>query len=166
MIRWHELAGLPIPGDWALTADGARTTDPVAAMAGTLFPLGGAKGYAMAVMVDALTGVLTGSAFGLDCFADAHEDVGHLLMAIDIAAFMPVDHFAARMDALIAQIRRSPTASPDVVLRVPGELEHERREHRRAHGVPIPAGRFDELLELGRQLGLAPAVLHPLQEAR
>ena len=44
--------GDAIPDDWALTTDGQRTTDPVAALAGTLFPLGGPKGYAMAVIVD------------------------------------------------------------------------------------------------------------------
>jgi LDH2 family malate/lactate/ureidoglycolate dehydrogenase len=166
MMAWHERAGIAMPDDWALTADGARTTDPIAGIAGTLFPLGGAKGYAMALMVDALTGVLTGSAFGLDCFGDAHQDVGHLLLAIDIAAFTPIEDFVARMDALIAQVRASPTVSPEVAVRVPGELEHERREQRRTHGVPIPPDRFDELLVLGHRLGLDAATLRPFQEAR
>src|SRR4051794_20242774 len=84
MIRWHERLGQPIPDDWAYTEGGERTTDPSAAMLGALFPLGGPKGYALAVVVDALTGVLTGSAFGLDCFGPDHQDVGHLLIAIDI----------------------------------------------------------------------------------
>ena len=158
MIGWHLREGRPIPDDWALTADGRRTTDAALGAAGTLFPLGGAKGYGLAVVVDALTGVLTGSAFGLACFGADWQNVGHLLVALDVGAFGPVSEFKERMDALIGQIRASPLAPGVEAIFLPGELEYRRAEERRRDGVPIEAGRFDELVALGAELGVPTAL--------
>jgi LDH2 family malate/lactate/ureidoglycolate dehydrogenase len=143
-----------LPDDWALTADGRRTTDAELGLAGTLFPLGGAKGYGMAVVVDALTGVLTGSAFGLACFGADWQNVGHLLIALDVAAFGPVSSFKERMDDLIGEIRSSPPAPGTEAVYLPGELEYRRAEERRRDGVPLESGRFQALAALGEELGL------------
>ncbi len=59
-----EKAGRPIPGDWAVDAEGRPTTDPKAAFGGTLLPIGGAKGGALALMIEILAAAVTGSAFG------------------------------------------------------------------------------------------------------
>lgn len=154
MIRWFLGEGLEIPGDWALTVDGRRTTDAAEGFAGTLFPLGGPKGYAMAVVVDALTGVLTGSAFGRSCFGAEWQNVGHLLIALDISRFGSVNDFKARMDALIAEVRSSPLAPGSEAIYLPGELEARRADERRRTGVPLELGRFESLVELGRELGV------------
>ncbi len=166
MVRWNQLIGSPIPDDWALTAEGRRTTDPAAALAGTLFPLGGHKGYAMAVMVDLLTGALTGSAVGTDCFAEGHQNVGHLVLAISIEALGTLDEFLDRVELLIEQIRSSEPAGPDERVLLPGELEHERRAERTANGVPIPIDRFDCLLEMAAELDLDPQLVEPLEALR
>jgi LDH2 family malate/lactate/ureidoglycolate dehydrogenase len=158
MISWYLREGRKIPLDWALGPDGELTDDPAEGMKGTLFPLGGAKGYAMAVMVDALTGVLTGSAFGLSCFTGDHHDVGHLLLAIDIARFRPLADFYADLDALVAEIRSSPLAVGADAIRLPGELEAEREAERRRTGVPLERRRFEALCDLGRELGLHTAL--------
>jgi LDH2 family malate/lactate/ureidoglycolate dehydrogenase len=154
MIGWYLREGRAIPDDWGLTADGNRTVDPALAMAGTLFPLGGPKGYGMAVVVDALTGVLTGSAFGLACFGADWQNVGHLLVALDVGRFGPVSEFKERMDGLIGQIRSSRLARDAEAIYLPGELEHRRTESRTRNGVPIEAGRFAELVALGAELGV------------
>jgi LDH2 family malate/lactate/ureidoglycolate dehydrogenase len=156
MIRWHQRLGLAIPGDWGYTDAGERTTDPAAAMLGPLFPLGGPKGYALAVIVDALTGVLTGSAFGLDCFGPDHQDVGHLLIAIDISRFTPLADFTARMDALIEQIVSAPLAPGAREVKLPGQIEWERALQRRRDGVPIDAERLEELHAAAAALDVAP----------
>lgn len=155
MIGWYLNEGRRIPHDWALTVDGRPTDDPAEGMAGTLFPLGGPKGYALAVIVDALTGVLTGSAFGLTPYADPYnQDVGHLFIAIDVSHFMPLAQFKARMDAFIGEIRSSPLASGAEAIYLPGELEYRREQERRRDGVPIEATRLAALRALGAELGL------------
>jgi LDH2 family malate/lactate/ureidoglycolate dehydrogenase len=106
----------------------------------------------MAVVVDALTGVLTGSAFGLACFGAEWQNVGHLLIALDVSRFGPVAEFKERMDALIGQIRSSPLADGIDAIYLPGELEYRRAEERRTTGIPIVADRFDALLALGAEL--------------
>lgn len=158
MIRWYLEEGRAIPDDWALTADGLRTTDAAEGLAGTLFPLGGPKGYAMAVVVDALTGVLTGSAFGRSCFGADWQNVGHLLIALDVSRFGPVSAFKDRMDALIAEVRSSPLAPGSDAIFLPGELEARRAEERRRTGVPLEAVRFEALVALGRDLGVPTAL--------
>jgi LDH2 family malate/lactate/ureidoglycolate dehydrogenase len=159
MIGWYLREGRSIPDDWALTADGRRTTDPEEGLGGTLFPLGGAKGFSMAVVVDALTGVLTGSAFGLACFGPEHQNVGHLVVALDVSRFGPVAAFKARMDELIQEIRSSPAAAGSDGVYLPGEPEHRRAEERRREGVPIEAGKFEALLNLGSELGVQTPLL-------
>jgi LDH2 family malate/lactate/ureidoglycolate dehydrogenase len=158
MISWYLREGRKIPFDWALTSDGGLTDDPAEGMEGTLFPLGGAKGYAMAVMVDALTGVLTGSAFGLSCFTGDHHDVGHLLLAVDIARFRPLADFYVDLDAFVAEIKSSPLAMGADRILLPGQLEAEREAERRLAGVPLERSRFEALCDLGRELGITTAL--------
>ena len=162
MVRWFDQARLPIPADWALTADGRRTTDPGAAMLGTLFPLGGPKGYAMAVVVDALTGVLAGASFGLSCFAVDHQDVGHLLIALDIARFSPFDSFTSRVTELIAEIRATPLADGVERVWLPGELEYLRSQDREQYGIPFETTAYEGLMELSKELQLDRSLLEPV----
>ena len=155
MIGWHLKEGLPIPGDWALAADGSRTEDAAAGMGGTLFPLGGPKGYAMAVVVDALTGVLTDSAFGLSAFGTDHQNIAHLMIAIDVTRFGSADSFKQRMDALIAELRSAPLADGAEQIYAPGELEYLRERDRLDQGVPLELERLEGLQALAGELGIA-----------
>jgi (2R)-3-sulfolactate dehydrogenase (NADP+) len=84
--------GKPIPLGWAVDANGQPTTDAKAALAGTLLPLGGAKGAALALMVEVLSAALTGANFAFDAspFLDdkgGPPGTGQLLIAIDAGAF-------------------------------------------------------------------------------
>lgn len=102
-------AGKPIPDDWALDADGNPTTDPVAALAGTMQPIGGAKGTALALMVEIFAAVMTGAAFSRDAGSffsgeGAPPDVGQFF-----AVFKPpqgesgfVDRLELLVDAIAA----------------------------------------------------------------
>ncbi len=163
MVRWFQEAGRSIPDDWALTADGQRTTDAGLAMLGTLFPLGGPKGYAMAVVVDALTGVLAGAAFGLSCFALDHQNVGHLMIALDISRFTAVDQFTSRISQLIEEIRSTPLAPGIDRVWLPGEMEYHRSQEREQNGIPFDAPSHAGLMDLAVELHLDRALLEPIQ---
>ena len=130
-----------LPPDTALDAQGRPTRDPVAAAAGALLPAAGAKGYALALMVEILSGVLTGAAVGPQVGSVLHTwdrpiDAGHFFLAIDIARFMPLDDFVARLGGLLDWIKASPAADPAAPVRIPGEVRAEYARRYADEGVP------------------------------
>ena len=155
MMRWLARAGLPMPGHWALTPDGACTTDPVAASDGPLLPIGDYKGYGLSLVTDVLTGVLTGSLFGQQVFQDdLNYDVAHTMIAIDPAAFMPRRDFDARLEALLAQVRAAPPIDPERPVQLPGEAEQLRARRRLLRGIPVDRDTVEGLRELASELGV------------
>jgi LDH2 family malate/lactate/ureidoglycolate dehydrogenase len=155
-----EKRGESIPAGWAIDAQGKPTQDPRAALEGTVLPIGGYKGYGLSMLVAILTGVLTGAAVGAAAFGgnlgatNRSQDCGHMLVALDVARFMPVPAFKARMDQLIRDMRSSERA-PDVQrIYVPGEMEHVQAEEAARLGVPIEETVVMELEALGRRLGV------------
>ncbi|MEZ5851205.1 MAG: Ldh family oxidoreductase [Hyphomicrobiaceae bacterium] len=101
--------GEAIPAGWAVDETGAPTTDAKAALQGTLLPAGGAKGAALALMVEVLAAAVTGSklAFEATSFLDdkgGAPDVGQFIIAIDAGAFAGSEVFGARIGALAAAI--------------------------------------------------------------
>jgi (2R)-3-sulfolactate dehydrogenase (NADP+) len=100
--------GEKIPDDWALDASGQPTTDPEAALKGTMAPLGGAKGATLALMVELLAAGLTGANFAAEAssFLDAEgppPGTGQLIIAIDANAFGGTERFAVLAAAIEAQ---------------------------------------------------------------
>lgn len=157
MMRWLEREGKKMPRDWALTPDGEETDDPAAAMAGALLGIGGYKGYGLALMTDALTGVLSGGAFGAGPYRDpAKQDVSHTFLALDIAWFMPVDLYKARMGRFIDEVKASKLRPGFSEVLVPGELEHRRVQDKTQNGVPLDLDVFDDLRALAHDLGVPP----------
>ncbi|MEO1328863.1 MAG: Ldh family oxidoreductase, partial [Pseudomonadota bacterium] len=129
-------AGEAIPEGWALDPTGAPTTDPNAALAGTMAPLGDAKGAALALMVEVLAATLTGAnqSYQSSSFFDADgppPGVGQLILAFDPAGALGGPGFGARMSALLAAM----TAEEGV--RPPGARRHAARERALREGVAI-----------------------------
>ena len=157
MMRWHEREGKHMPLDWALTPDGHETDDPTAAMAGALLGIGQYKGYGLSLFTDILTGVISGGGFGLAPYQDrsiAKLDVSHTFIAIDIAWFMPVDEFKARMDAFIAEIKSSELRPGFDEVLAPGEIDHRREQAYRRDGALLDEQVFDRLKELAKELNI------------
>jgi (2R)-3-sulfolactate dehydrogenase (NADP+) len=130
--------GEPIPLGWAVDKDGAPTTDAKAALAGTLVPAGGAKGAALALMVETLAVALTGANFAFEAssFLDAKgppPGAGQLLIAIDPAAFAGAEAFASRMSMLAEAIETDDGA------RLPGSRRVALRARAAAMGVEVDA---------------------------
>ncbi len=144
--------GTVIPDNWAMTASGERTTDPLEGISGILLPMAGHKGYGIALMMDVLSGVLTGSEFGAAVVGpydpQKRSGCGHLTVALDVKVFQPLDEYFDRMDRLVAQLRSVPLASGHDAIFYPGEPE-ARSEHRRlADGIELPRDTAQELREL------------------
>ncbi len=158
MMRWHERESRKMPRDWALTPAGEETDDPTAAMAGALLGIGEYKGYGLSLFTDVLTGVISGGGFGLAPYQDrsiAKLDVAHTFIAIDIAWFMPVAEFKARMDAFITEIKSSALRPGFDEILVPGEIDHRRETAYRRDGAQLDAQVYESLRELAKTLGIA-----------
>jgi LDH2 family malate/lactate/ureidoglycolate dehydrogenase len=150
--------GEPIPAGWAVDADGAPTTDPAAALDGLILPMAGHKGYAIALMMDVLSGVLTGSAFGAAVSgpyqAERRSGCGHLFIALDVAAFGDPDGFTRRMEQLVAEVKAVPPAEGFAEVLYPGEPEaRAAREHLR-HGLSLPQETLEDLRRLADATGV------------
>jgi (2R)-3-sulfolactate dehydrogenase (NADP+) len=138
--------GTTIPSDWATDAEGLPTTDPAAALAGTLLPIGGAKGAALALMVEIIAAALTGSAFGWEAssmFDDqgGPPNIGQTLIAIHPQP-VSADQFPARMSALLAAVAAEPA------VRLPGERRLKSRAHAASEGLAISAALHAEITAL------------------
>lgn len=132
--------GESIPEGWALDVHGKPTTDAAAALAGTMVPLGDAKGATLAMMVEILSAALVGAHFGFQAssFIDdkgGPPDTGQLILAIDPHA-MGGNWFDERMRVLAHAIEEQEGT------RLPGVRRLTLRAKARAEGIDMP----DELL--------------------
>jgi (2R)-3-sulfolactate dehydrogenase (NADP+) len=145
-IMLYAAQGKPIPLGWALDRDGNPTTDAQAALTGSLAPIGGAKGAALALMVEVLCCALTGAALGFenDSFFEPgnHPRIGHSLLAVDPDALAGRAVFGARVEALVDAM------SADEGVRLPGARRTEAAARARTGGVPIPDALLAQLHEL------------------
>jgi LDH2 family malate/lactate/ureidoglycolate dehydrogenase len=150
--------GVPIPEGWAMTADGAPTTDPSKAIEGLILPMGQHKGYAIAVVMDMLSGVLTGSSFGSQVhgpYESNHKSgAGHFMIAVNIAAFQPVDEFKKRVDHLIDELKTAPLAQGYNEILYPGELEARNCIHNQKMGLALPEDTIRDLRTLAAGLAI------------
>lgn len=148
--------GESIPAGWAVDGRGEPTEDPRAWREGDglLVPIGGAKGYGLAVVLDVLCGILSGGHFGAQRSQPGSTDTSQFLLAIRIDRFMPLEQFLDRMDALIEQIRSSQLAPGSAGVFLPGEIEHNQKRDRLKNGVPLDPRTVEALERTARDLGL------------
>jgi LDH2 family malate/lactate/ureidoglycolate dehydrogenase len=158
-IRLAAQAGREIPPTPGAGADGRPTTDAAEAVAGMLLPTGGPKGFGLALLLDVLTGVLSGGAFGRGVNGISRDtvtpnDCAHLFVAIDPAFFGDRDEFADRVAALAGDVLASRTAPgvERVVLR--SQLEQERAAEAARRGVPVDGTVLAELERVAAEVGV------------
>ena len=156
-VRLAEKDGRPIPATWATDAEGRPTTDPGEALSGMLQPAAGHKGYGLALMIDVLSGVLSGGSFGAGVrglYADTTvpNDCAHFFLALHVSAFGDPDDFATRLGELSAQITGSPLAPGNRQPLLPGQPEAERAAA--AKGVTLSPSVLNGLRETAASLGV------------
>ena len=158
--------GEALPTGWAIGPDGSPATTPDVALKGALQPLGGTeesggyKGYGLALLVEVLTGIRGGAAFGLDIVGlfskEGRPDLGQFFMAIDPGALGEPSAFEARLERLLDQLTRAPLipGAPGPVL-YPGQPEAERAEKQARDGIAIDGEHHACLVELAQRYRVA-----------
>jgi LDH2 family malate/lactate/ureidoglycolate dehydrogenase len=157
--------GKSMPAGWAVDKNGLPTTDPNAALdGGAPMPLGGTrelgghKGYDLAILVDILSGILSGSDYGphLAGFwgTERPSNIGHFFMAFRPDLVTPVGEFRERMDGLIRELKETPTAPGAERVLVAGQPEDEATERHKIAGVPLDAKTVEGLRALSAELGV------------
>jgi len=147
-IMLYAKEGKPIPLGWAVDKDGHPTTDPKAALTGSLAAIGGAKGTALALMVEVLTVALTGAAFSFEndsYFEPGNKPrIGHALIALDPGALAGADAYFSRLEVLISRMLS------EAGVRLPGARRQQAAAGARADGIEITDALLAELRALAR----------------
>jgi ureidoglycolate dehydrogenase (NAD+) len=154
-LRQAVRAGEAIPLGWALDAEGKATTDP--AKAAVILPLGGPKGSGLSFMFECLTGILAAAPV-LTMFAAPTTPRPHrqnaMLIALDVAAFRPLEDYRRDIGELTALLRAQPLQQGFDEALMPGERGTRTAAERRAKGIPLPAALWSELGGIARALGV------------
>ena len=155
-IRVAMARGTSIPQGWLLDGDGNPTTDPNALdQGGAALPFGGSegyKGYGLSVMVEILSGILTGLGFGHEP-SGRHND-GCFMAVFKVEAFRPLEEFKEEVTSFVRYLKTSqPSSGSDGVFH-PGELEHLRTQQKLKNGIEIEEATWDRLTALVGEYGL------------
>ncbi len=152
--------GESIPEGWALDPEGRPTTDAGQALLGTVLTMAGHKGYALALMVEIFSSVLSGAAIGSDIgsmYKDLNrkQNVGHFFCLLDIEAFLEVSLFKLRVDSMIDAIKscRKRPGVDEILL--PGERSYQAAEVNSQKGLPIAETTVNELKALCTELQIS-----------
>lgn len=149
----------PIPLGWALDKEGEPTTDAQEALLGTVLTMAGHKGYALALMVELFSGLLSGSAIGDEVGSmyknmDRKQDVGHFFCLFHIDAFLDRAEFIRRIDATIDRIKAGKKRPGVEEILVPGERSARKSLLHSIHGISIPPETLIEIQQWCSQLNV------------
>jgi LDH2 family malate/lactate/ureidoglycolate dehydrogenase len=156
MINGHDT----IPSGWAMDSEGAPTTSVERALKGGLVsPLGGYKGSGLAMMAEILCAVLSGGAMSTELggirIRGRAMRVSQMFLGIDVARFLPVEEFRARVEKLVGVMKSTPAAQGYEEVLVAGEPEWRMEAERRAAGIPLEEGTWNTLTGTASRLGVA-----------
>ena len=164
-IRMAIQNGEQVPLGWILDPEGNATTDPEDFLVhrGALLPMENHKGYGLSLMVEALSGALSGAAMlgGVANWIynpEKPSDTGYFLFVIDVSATSAFGEFPRRMHALCDEIAASPRAPGIDRILIPGELEHELETSAHAEGFGLRSEIWAKLSDVAGTLGIAPAL--------
>jgi LDH2 family malate/lactate/ureidoglycolate dehydrogenase len=143
-----------------LTADGQPTTDAAEALRGTVQTMAGHKGYALALMVEIFSSVLSGAAIGPEIGSmytdlDRAQNVGHFFCLFDIGAFMPVAHYQERMGGMLERLKANKRQPGVEEILIPGERSDRRARASHVEGLQVADETVAELQKWCAQLGVA-----------
>jgi LDH2 family malate/lactate/ureidoglycolate dehydrogenase len=155
-------AGQPVPEGWIVDGSGRTTTDPSRYPAeGAMMPMAAHKGYGLALLVDALTGVLASASTSDQVPSwlfdmDRPNDVSHTFIAIDPAVFGGGTPYGERVEAFLDRIHSVPLAEDATEVLHPGQIEWRNHDRAVSQGVVLPDDVRESLEAAGRALGVTP----------
>ncbi len=145
----------PLPPGWVLDADGKPTTDPNAIYGkpqGTILPVGGHKGYSLALMIEVLAGIVAHGGYSTDHPGPIRN--GMFMVVVDIGRFLPPSTFRSQVDDLIRYLKTSPTVPGVDQILVPGEPEAITEAARRKSGIFVEEETWQQIAGITRELGV------------
>jgi LDH2 family malate/lactate/ureidoglycolate dehydrogenase len=151
-----------IPAGWAFNAEGVPTTNTEEAYHGMLMPLGGYKGSGLGFLVEILCAVLSGGAMSNEVggirFRGKLVRTSQMFLAIDVARYMPLEEFTARMEHLVALVKSAPPAPGYDEVLVAGDPEWRTEAERLRNGIPISEGNWETLVKTAARVNVLPPV--------
>jgi LDH2 family malate/lactate/ureidoglycolate dehydrogenase len=158
-LRYAAQRGEAIPEGLALDQQGRPTTDGAEAFQGVMLPMGGVKGSGLSLLMEVLSGVLTGAAFGGEVRnpftgLDGPQGTGHFFMALRADLFMPFENFQNRMQELSARVKRQDRAEGFKEILMPGEPEARNEKERQTRGIPLTEDVVASLELEGKRAGV------------
>jgi LDH2 family malate/lactate/ureidoglycolate dehydrogenase len=160
-VKAKAARGETMPEGWMIDRDGNPLTDPKRAAEGFLLPIGGYKGYGLALVVGLLAGTLNHAAMGkevVDFNADdkTPTNTGQAIVAIDPAAFGDLGAFKLAVDKLARDIRGSQRMAGVERIRLPGDHSHELRVMQSKEGIALPPSLLETLDKLAAEMEIRP----------
>ncbi len=158
-IGWHLAQGKPLPPGWILDAQGRPSVDPADLAAGLGVPIGEHKGYGLALVLEILSGVLSGAEFGQAHLrqrlaGQSQADIGHFFLALDPGVFGSLQDFSQRLARLSEEILQVPPAEGHDEVLLPGQRELRAREENLRLGVPLSPTTLSAFHRHSRRYGL------------
>lgn len=150
-----------LPEGVAIDAKGDPITDPNQVSSGALLPFGGAKGFGLALMVEILSAIISGSGFSHSVYSmykdfERSGNNGHFLLAIAIERLFPLEDYFDRMESLISNVKASAMDPQKSEVVLPGENRWIAYEHADRHGIALEDRLVVSLQELAESLEITP----------
>jgi L-2-hydroxycarboxylate dehydrogenase (NAD+) len=160
-VKAKAKRGEQMPEGWMIDRQGKPLLDPKRAEDGFLLPIGGHKGYGLALIVGLLAGTLNRAAMGREVVDFNHDHVtptntGQSVLVIDLQPFGDPSSFKSSIDHLVRDLRSSERLPNVERIWLPGEQSHLRRQLNTAQGIPLSAPMLDDLDRLAAELNIAP----------
>ncbi|WP_313341882.1 Ldh family oxidoreductase [Sedimentibacter sp.] len=153
-IRMAALQNKEIPFDWGLDEEGNPTDDPYEALKGSLVPIGGVKGSGLSLIIDLLTGVLTGTSLTGEVKnitdMSGPSKTSHVFIAVNISSFIDTDVYKNNVDSIVNNIKSLPPKGNNEVF-MAGEIEQNLMDERKSLGIPVEIEVIEELNKLAEK---------------
>ncbi|MDX5475007.1 MAG: Ldh family oxidoreductase [Bacillaceae bacterium] len=160
-VLYAKEKGDPIPSDWGVDSKGRKTTNPEDVInGGFLSPVGGPKGFGLALMAEILTGVLAGGQFSkmIPSMYDVNQkqSISHFMLTIDIKQFIPLDFYYASINQLVSFIKESKKAEGVEEIFLPGEIEFIKEKRNKEKGISLEDKTVETFNQLAKELNIEP----------